>query len=116
VAAALFALMMAGNAHARCVQPYNFNTTSEGPWPTYGTIKGGGSCNGSYYSGSAAVFKRLYLVSPPRHGRVRLQEGGRYFYTAPTNYRGADPFTLRVCSQTGTYEGCSNIIYNMTVQ
>jgi hypothetical protein len=115
-ALAFFAILLATEAHARCVRPYRFNTTSEGPWPTYGTIKAGVTCSGSYNSGGTVVFKRLYLAQAPRYGRVRLQEGGRYFYTAPTGYKGEDPFTLRICSQTGTYEGCSNIVYNMTVR
>ena len=113
---AAVAMLVASDAEARCVSSYRFNLSSEGPWPTYGTIDAGTTCSGSYNSGGTTVFKRLYLAQPPRHGRVRLQEGGRYAYTAPSGYTGPDPFTLRVCGLTGTYEGCANIVYNMTVR
>ncbi len=62
------------------------------------------------------VFKRLLLAQAPAHGKVRLREGGTYFYTAPTGYAGPDSFTLRVCGKEGTIEGCANLIYNMTVR
>ena len=93
----------------------HFNLTHEGPWPGYGTVKAGQTCSGNFSAGATWTFKRLLLAEPPKHGTVRLKEGGTYFYTAPTNYSGPDPFVLRVCGIEGSAEGCANLINNMTV-
>ena len=108
-------LLFATPADAACIAFMNFHLTNEGPWNGYGTIKQGNTCNGSYTAGGIMVFKNLYLAQAPAHGKIRLRQGGTYFYTAPTGYSGKDPFTLRVCGMEGAFEGCANLIYNMTV-
>ena len=96
---------------------FRFQIMSEGPWPAYGQIPAGETCTGRRWRiGGNAVFKRLYLAVPPERGKVRLQEGGRYFYTAPTNFTGVDRFTLRVCGALGSTDSCTNIAFHMTVQ
>ncbi|MFO1112135.1 MAG: Ig-like domain-containing protein [Bradyrhizobium sp.] len=108
-------ILTASQANAACIRFMNFRLTSEGPWQGHGSIQQGKSCSGSYTAGGTMVFKRLYLVQAPAHGKVQLREGGTYFYTAPTGFTGSDPFTLRVCGREGAVEGCANLVYNMTV-
>jgi Bacterial Ig domain len=104
------------DADAACIRSRSFNLTSEGPWPGYGTIDQGKTCTGNFTAGGTWIFKRLYLVQAPSRGKVRLQEGGTYFYTAPVGYSGNDDFTLRVCGIQGGMEGCANLINHMTVR
>ena len=113
--AAAVLLACSSSANAACVANYRFHVSSEGPWQAHGAIGQGKSCTGSYTAGGNLVFKRLWLFSPPARGKIKLHEGGRYTYTAPTGFTGADPFTLRVCGVEGGHEGCANIVYNMTV-
>jgi hypothetical protein len=103
-------------ADAACVAFRHFNLSHEGPWPGYGTIKAGHTCGGKFSAGGTWIFKRLYLFEAPRHGSVRLWEGGTYYYTAPLNYSGPDTFVLRVCGKQEAIDGCANLINNMTVQ
>ena len=103
-------------ADAACIGFRRFNLTSEGPWHGHGTIEQGKTCSGSFSAGGTWTFKRLYLAQAPARGKVRLQQGGTYFYTAPTGYSGSDNFTLRVCGKEGTVDGCANLINNMTVK
>lgn len=114
VAVALF--LQSNAADAACVARRHFNLTHEGPWQGYGTVKAGHTCVGNFRAGGTWIFKRLYLFEPPKHGKVRLREGGTYFYTAPENYSGPDTFILRVCGKEGTVDGCANLINNMTVR
>jgi hypothetical protein len=98
---------------------FRFNLMHEGPWTARAKrLSPGETCGeGRRWSlGGNAVFKRLYLAKPPQHGTVRLQEGGRFFYTAPTNFRGNDTFTLRVCGVTGSSEGCANVVFPMRIR
>jgi hypothetical protein len=62
------------------------------------------------------VFKRLYVATRPVHGKLRLQEGGRFFYTAAGNFIGIDTFTLRVFGTMGGTDGFANIAFRMTVR
>ena len=110
------AVFVTESAHARCVAPFSFSVTSAGPWQSFGTIKSGETCSGSFNSSGPMSFRRLYLAVAPQHGSVRLQEGGKYFYTAKQGYAGADSFTLKVCGNQGGLDGCTDIQYNMTLK
>jgi hypothetical protein len=109
-------LLLSAGAYAKCVVPFRFAITSPGPWMAVGTIKSGTTCPGSFNSSGPMVFKRLYLAAAPQHGSVRLQEGGRYSYSAKPGYVGQDRFTLRVCGSDGGVDGCADIQYNMTME
>jgi hypothetical protein len=61
------------------------------------------------------TYKRLYLAERPQHGSVVLREGGHFAYTSTAGYTGPDKFTLRICGTTNAFEGCTNILYDMTV-
>lgn len=113
---ASFAVTLSTTADAACIGFRRFNLTSEGPWTGYGTIEQGKTCSGSFTAGGTWIFKRLLLAQAPVRGKVRLQQGGTYFYTAPTGYSGSDNFTLRVCGKEGAIDGCANLINNMTVK
>src|SRR4051812_15210057 len=109
-------LIYTGDAFAACVAPFRFQLTSQGPWSAFGTIKSGSSCSGSFNSSGPIIYKRLYLAAAPQHGAVRLQEGGKYFYSSQAGYVGKDNFTLKVCGNQGGHDGCADITYAMTVQ
>jgi hypothetical protein len=112
----LAAAITTSEAFAACVAPFRFQLTSQGPWPAFGSIKSGSSCSGSFSSSGPIIFKRLLLASAPQHGAVRLQQGGRYFYSPSAGYVGKDNFTLKVCGNQGGFEGCADIAYAMTIQ
>jgi hypothetical protein len=65
--------------------------------------------------GSDLTFKRLFLVSPPAHGKIRLREGGHYIYSTPSGYKGPDAFTLRVCGTEDNEPGCATLKYSVTI-
>lgn len=79
-------------------------------------VASGMSCGGTFSAGGPVTFKRLYLTDSPRHGRVVLQQGGHYHYTATAGYHGADSFSLRICGIGRRGQGCGNLHYTVTVQ
>jgi hypothetical protein len=93
----------------------NFSLTSAGPWPLATSARSGEECQGIFRAGSRTVFKRLYVVSPPRNGSVRLQQGGYYHYRSQPGFRGTDTFSLRICGDTGGVEGCADLAVQMFV-
>ena len=81
------------------------------------SIKSGTTCE-STFSGISVLlvqFKRLWLVSAPARGKIRLREGGYYIYTAPVG-AGSDKFTLKVCGSQNNSNGCATINYTVNVQ
>jgi hypothetical protein len=87
-----------------------------GNWPRSMAVASGSPCGGTFSAAGRVTFKRLYLTSPPQHGRVVLQEGGHYHYTSAAGYHGSDSFSLRVCGVGPRGEGCGNLHYAVTVQ
>jgi hypothetical protein len=65
--------------------------------------------------GTGDRFKRLYLVTPPVHGKINLREGGYYTYSAPSGYKGADTFTLRACGTEDNKPGCATLQYSVSI-
>lgn len=115
---ALLCLLVTSEAYAAdCNIPhFNFNITSEGPWPAFMTVKAGQSCGSRRWNFSTMVPKRLYLVASPQHGRVTLSEPGGYRYASASGYVGKDSFTLRLCgTKDGGLEGCANLLFNVSV-
>ena len=105
-----------------CTISSPFNLTSEGPWPATGTVRSDGYCDkgfriggGMRYHAGVMMFKRLYLASPPSHGRIMLREGGHFRYTPNKNYVGTDKFTLRICGLINNTESCANLEHTMNV-
>lgn len=114
----LLCLFTAPEAHAAdCMIPgFNFNITSEGPWPAFMTVKSGQSCGSRRWSFTTITPKRLYLAASPQHGRVTLVAPGGYRYFSKPGYVGKDAFTLRLCGiKNGGLEGCANLLFNVSV-
>jgi hypothetical protein len=103
-------------AWAACGNQGTFHLTSPGPWQKSLVARPGGVCENTFRAGGAMVFKQLFLVAPPGHGKVTLRQGGWYRYAAQPGYSGRDTFTLRVCGVQAGHEGCANIVYNVTLQ
>lgn len=80
------------------------------------SIRAGATCEATFGSSGAAAFtyKRLWLVTPPARGKIKLREGGYYIYTAPAA-TGTDKFTLRVCGSENNSSGCATLNYTVTV-
>ena len=81
------------------------------------TIQSGATCESTFgtFGNANFTFKRLYLVSAPARGKIRLREGGYYIYSAPANYKGTDEFKLRVCGTENSNEGCADLQYSVTI-
>lgn len=98
------------------IQRFNFNITSEGPWPARMTVKAGKSCGSRRWSFGTITPSRLYLADQARHGKVTLSYPGGYQYSPAAGYVGSDSFTLRLCgTKNGGYQGCANIRFDVSV-
>jgi hypothetical protein len=115
----LLAAAFANEARAdqNCRIPgFNFNITSEGPWPARMTVKAGKSCGSRRWTFGSTAPSNLYLVTQARHGRVTLSHPGGYHYSPAGGYVGPDAFTLRICGTTnGGYKGCANLQFDVSV-
>jgi hypothetical protein len=122
----LAAMLLAGfsstaNA-ARCMRGAHFNMSVEGPWLRYMTVAQGRHCRVSLLTGNRHYlalggwyFEKLNVVQSPSHGSVRIQGLSYYVYSAPRNYNGKDQFTVRACGHSGSQNGCSNFLVDVTV-
>jgi hypothetical protein len=95
----------------------SYHLSYDGNFPMYLTARAGTTCEATFGSvgRSNLTFKRLFLVSPPTHGKIRLREGGYYIYSAPAAYTGPDAFTLRVCGTEDDKPGCATLQYSVTI-
>ena len=105
----------AQQAHAACEIHGGFHLTSAGPWPYTLATNAGETCGRGFRALGEFVFKRLYLLKPPQHGRVTLREGGTYAYAPASGYRGSDVFALRICGLERGHEGCAELQFTVTV-
>jgi hypothetical protein len=117
----LVGLSSTANA-ARCMRGSHFNLSVEGPWQRYMTVAQGRHCRVSLLTGnkrypalSGWYFEKLNVVQSPSHGSVRIQGLSYYVYSAPRNYNGKDQFTVRACGHSGSQEGCSNFLVDVTI-
>ncbi len=116
IGAVLF-VMAPTNAIAACSVKGQFRLTSEGPWVRSMGLMSGETCSGFFRSRRGGVFfKRLYLVTPPQHGTVKLREGGYYQYFSKAGYHGSDNFMLRICGNVNGRDSCANLKYDVVVQ
>jgi hypothetical protein len=98
------------------ISRFDFNITSEGPWPARMTVKAGKNCGSRRWIFGPTTPNRLYLVTQPKHGKVTLSHPGGYHYAATGGYIGPDSFTLRLCgTRNGGYAGCANIQFEVSV-
>jgi hypothetical protein len=107
---------------ARCMRGAHFNMSVEGPWLRYMTVAQGRHCRVSLLTGnkrypalSGWSFEKLNVVQSPSHGSVQIQGVSYYVYSAPGNYSGQDQFTVRACGRSGSQEGCSNFLVDVTI-
>jgi hypothetical protein len=103
---------------ADCGKTGTFQLTSPGPWGMSITTRSGTPCAGTFGSfgqRGLILFKRLYLVTAPKHGRVSLREGGYYTYSARAGFLGVDQFRMRVCGTQMNFEGCADLDFTATV-
>ena len=114
---ALSCLLTTEAYSANCSIPYfNFNITSQGPWPASMTVKSGANCGSRYWSINTFTAKMLYIAVPPQHGKISLSAPGGYSYSASPGYIGSDTFTLKLCgTKFGGYEGCADILFRVSV-
>jgi hypothetical protein len=112
----LFVLTSTAEALPGCSVRGQFRLTSEGPWTRFMDLESGGTCGNSFRSFGAMFYKRLYLLTPPQHGKVVLREGGHYRYFSQAGYHGSDQFMLRICGNTSGFEGCANLQYQVKVE
>jgi hypothetical protein len=117
VIAALFFGVNASRAADQCNRRGGYHLSYDGNFPMYISAHPGATCEATFgnVGGSNLTFKRLFLVSPPAHGKIRLREGGYYIYSAPSGYKGPDAFTLRVCGTEDNKPGCATLKYSVTV-
>lgn len=80
------------------------------------TAQSGSTCEATFGGVGRTMmeFKRLFIVTAPSRGKIKLREGGYYIYTAP-GAAGSDSFTLRVCGKEDGKEGCANLQYSLTI-
>ena len=103
----------AGDCH---IGRFNFNITSEGPWPAHMTVKSGKSCGSRNWRFGSTAPSMLYIAARPAHGALTISYPATYRYTPAGGYVGSDSFTLRVCgTKNGGYQGCANIRFDVSV-
>lgn len=93
-----------------------YHLTSPGPWDMTTSTGAGQECRGAFHSFGNVVFEKLYLVAPPKSGKVRLQSGGYYYYQPNAGFRGDDVFRLRICGTEGGFKGCTDINMRVVVR
>jgi hypothetical protein len=114
---AFLALLQSAHAAEECLRSGgSFKLTSPGPWVMTSVARAGQECRSYFRSYGQVIFKKLYLVSAPANGTVRLQSGGYYFYKPKPGFRGEDSFALRICGSQGGLDGCTDLSMKMTVQ
>jgi Big-like domain-containing protein len=101
-----------------CDRRGGYHLSSDGNYPMFIRTRAGSTCEATFsnVSGSDLTFKRLFLVTPPAQGKINLREGGYYVYSAPSGYRGADTFTLKVCGTENNKPGCATLNYSVTIE
>lgn len=111
-------MLAGGPAWAKCFGKGEFRLTSEGPWPFYLTVDAGTKCvNRHFTSRRGAILQKLNAYELPSHGKLELQQGGRYSYVPDPSYRGRDAFLLEVCGiTTSGSPGCSKLQFDVRVQ
>jgi hypothetical protein len=110
-----FILGSEANAGACSIRRFQFNFTSQGPWPAHMIVQSGKSC-GSRTWRTPGTLKRLSLASAPGHGKVTLSFPGEYRYFPSSGYVGDDTFILKLCGSTITgFEGCSDVLFSVKV-
>lgn len=109
--AALAISTIAQPAHAanECVTNGRFQLTSAGPWPMGLATRGDDECRGFFRTFGDVTLKNLYLTRAPASGKVRLQQGGYFYYKANKGFRGIDPFGMRICGVENGIKGCTDI-------
>lgn len=113
---ALAAIAHPANAANECVTNGRFQLTSGGPWPMGLTARGDQECRGFFRTFGDVTLKNLYLTKAPASGKVRLQQGGYFYYKAKAGFRGIDPFGLRICGIENGITGCTDIAMQAHVQ
>jgi Big-like domain-containing protein len=100
-----------------CDRRGGYHLSRDGNYPMFIRTRAGTTCEATFsnVSGSNLTFKRLFLVTRPVHGKINLREGGYYIYSAPSGYRGADTFTLKVCGTENNQSGCATLQYSVTI-
>src|SRR6185312_5601213 len=113
----ILACTNAGHAAQICDRRGGYHLSYDGNYPMFIRTRAGTSCEATFsnVSGSNLTFKRLFLVTPPARGKINLREGGYYIYSAPSGYRGADSFTLKVCGSENNKPGCATLNYSVTI-
>jgi hypothetical protein len=113
----ILACTNAGHAAQTCDRRGGYHLSYDGNYPMFIRTRAGTSCEATFsnVSGSNLTFKRLFLVTPPARGKINLREGGYYIYSAPSGYRGADSFTLKVCGSENNKPGCATLNYSVTI-
>jgi hypothetical protein len=106
-----------GYAAQICDRRGSYHLSHDGNYPMFIRTHAGTSCEATFSNraGSDLTFKRLFLVTPPVHGKINLREGGYYIYSAPSGYRGADTFTLKLCGTESNKPGCATLNYSVTI-
>ena len=115
--AAILASAVPRPAEASCYIRGDFSLSSEGPWPFSLIVDGDTACANRNFRSAGALFKRLNALELPAHGKIQLEQGGRYSYTPVPGYRGPDRFLLQICGNSRRGEpGCANLLYHVEVR
>jgi hypothetical protein len=116
---AFIVIACANTSHAAqiCDRRGGYHLSYDGKFPMFIRTRAGTTCEATFsnVSGSNLTFKRLFLVTPPARGKINLREGGYYIYSAPSGYKGADTFTLKVCGTENNKPGCATLKYSVTI-
>ncbi len=71
---------------------------------------------GSSSNGRVVIFRKMTLLTDPRHGTVSLRENGRVIYTPQASYRGPDDFKLEICGVRDNGDRCWNSEVSASVE
>jgi len=106
----------ASHATQICDRRGGYHLSHDGNYPMFIRTRAGTSCEATFSNvrGSDLIFKRLFLVTPPVHGKINLREGGYYVYSAPSA-KGTDAFTLKLCGTENKQSGCATLNYSVTI-
>lgn len=69
----------------------------------------------TFTPGAGYFFKSVSVASRPRNGKLETFKYG-FEYRPKKGYRGPERFAVKVCATRDERQGCSTLVYELTVQ
>jgi len=115
--AALWVLLAASAARAECrLDPVEFFPDRNDTVHIRTVTDVKSFCDNSFREGPGYKFTDVSVAQAPRHGLIATMGPNHFAYHAFPDYQGSDQYTIRACAVVGKRNGCSTLIYEVTVR